>query len=294
MKPQAIGSIAVSKVVETVQDFDPMASFPDADRAAFAANRDWLAPHFFNFDTFRMLLSMHTFVVRTARHTILIDTCIGNHKDRPAIPFWHQRNGPFLDFLRAGGVEPESVDFVMCTHLHADHIGWNTRLDNGRWVPTFPNARYIFSRADYEAAAKLRPGERGYQPYVDSVLPVVAAKQADIVGNDFAIDDQVTILPTPGHTPGHYCVRLQSQGQQGIMTGDLIHHPIQVVHPEWTTVFCGDAAASRDQRIRFVDTYADSGALLFAAHFGGPTAGRIVRRNGATHFAAHDPDHHNG
>ena len=294
MKPQSIGNIAVTKVVETIMPFDPVAGLPDCDPAAFTANMGWLAPHFFDPASFMMLFSMHSFVVRTARHTILIDTCIGNHKDRPMIPFWNQRSGPYLDFMRDGGVAPESIDYVMCTHLHADHIGWNTRLENGRWVPTFPNARYVFSRADYEAASRLRPGERGYQPYADSVLPVVEAKQAAIVGSDFALDDEVSILPTPGHTPGHYCVNLSSRGERGVMTGDLIHHPMQILYPEWVTSFCADPVAGRAQRIKFVDDHTDSGATIFAAHFGGPTAGKIMSAPSGRRFVLNDPDHRHG
>jgi len=147
MKPQQFGDYTVRKLVEVVEPFKPEFAFKEFDAAGLAGHADWLAPHFIANSTEGLVLpfSFHTYVVQAQGKTILIDTCIGNHKDRAALPFWHMQNRPYLDNLYAMGIAPEDVDYVMCTHLHADHVGWNTKLENGRWVPTFPNARYIFS-----------------------------------------------------------------------------------------------------------------------------------------------------
>lgn len=285
MKPQRIGDIVVSKLIEDIHPFDTATGLPDADLAVIDGNRDWLAPHLYDFDAGTLVLSFHTYIVRTPRHTILVDTCIGNDKDRPWSDIWHLRRGPYLDQMAAMGVAPDEVDYVMCTHLHADHVGWNTRLLNGRWVPTFPNARYVFSQRDYDHYQGIAPDDHSANAFRDSVLPVVEAGQAVMIGDDFSIDDTVTILPTPGHTPGHYCVRLRSNGHEAILTGDLMHFGIQVARPDWSAVFCTDPAASAATRVRFVDTYANSNVLIMPAHFPGPTCGHIVAHGSATRFA---------
>ncbi len=285
MKPQTIGDIVVSKLIEEVHPFDTATGLPDVEHEVIARHREWLAPHLYDFAADALILSFHTYIVRTPRHTILVDTCVGNDKDRPWSDYWHMRKGPYLDQLTAMGVAPEEVDYVMCTHLHADHVGWNTRLLDGRWVPTFPNARYVFSKRDYDYAQAIDPADHSANAFHDSVLPIVEAGQAVMIGDDFSIDDEVTILPTPGHTPGHYCVRLRSNGEEAILTGDLMHFGIQVARPDWSAVFCTDRAASAETRIRFVDAYADSGVLIMPAHFPGPTCGHIVAHGDHTRFA---------
>jgi glyoxylase-like metal-dependent hydrolase (beta-lactamase superfamily II) len=285
MKPQTIGDIVVSKLIEEIHTFDTATGLPDAVPEVIRAHRDWLDPHLYDFAADALLLSFHTYIVRTPRHVILVDTCMGNDKDRPWSDVWHHRSGPYLDQLVAMGVAPEEVDYVMCTHLHSDHVGWNTRLLDGRWVPTFPNARYVFSQRDYDHYRTIDAADHSANAFYDSVLPVVEAGQAVLIGDDFAIDDSVTILPTPGHTPGHYCVRLRSKGAEAILTGDLMHFGIQVARPDWSPVFCTDPVASAAMRSRFVDTYAESGVLMMPAHFPGPTCGHIVRHGDTTRFA---------
>jgi len=284
MKPQTIGNIVVSKLIEDIHPFDTMTGLPDAEPEAFAANKEWLAPHLYDFAADTLLLSFHTFIVQTPQHTILVDTCIGNDKERPWSEIWHHRSGPYLDQMTAMGVAPEDVDYVMCTHLHADHVGWNTRLLDGRWVPTFPNAKYIFSRRDYDHYQATDPDDHSHNAFRDSVLPVVEAGQAVMIDDDFSIDDTVTILPTPGHTPGHYCVRLRSNGEEAILTGDLMHFGVQVARPDWSAVFCVDRTASAVTRKSFVDAYAESDVLIMPAHFPGPTCGHIVGGGGGTWF----------
>jgi glyoxylase-like metal-dependent hydrolase (beta-lactamase superfamily II) len=280
VKPLRIGDITVAKLVEKEGPFmEPTRVLPDATPDVFDAHRSWLAPHFHDYAQNMMIFSFHTYVVKTPRHTILVDTCVGNHKDRE-LESWHQLNTPYLEDLRAGHVAPEDVDYVMCTHLHGDHVGWNTRLDDGRWVPTFPNAKYLFSKGDWAHYENIRPGDHGYASWTDSVLPIMEAGLAELVETDFALDDTVYLSPSPGHTPGHYCVNLNSGGRKAVLSGDLIHHPVQCVRPDWSSNFCADPDASRVTRHAFVDTYAETDVTILAAHFAGPTAGHIVRGEG--------------
>ncbi|MEQ8246697.1 MAG: MBL fold metallo-hydrolase [Alphaproteobacteria bacterium] len=287
MKPQQFGDYTVRKLVEVVEPFTPDFTFHDWDPAVLRGHLDWLAPHFVAGSAAAPTLtfSFHTYVVQAHGKTILIDTCIGNHKDRAALPFWHQQNRPYLDNLRAMGIAPEQVDYVMCTHLHADHVGWNTRLEDGRWVPTFPNARYIFSKDDYDHYNGVKPGEFGYTSLADSVFPIVDAGLAEIVTMDFAIGDGLSLVPSPGHTPGHYCVHLQSGGQEALFTGDMLHHPVLIAEPQWVTKFCLDPAQSTATRRAFIEKHAGGGAVVLAAHFAGPTAGRITDAGGKARFA---------
>ena len=289
VKTQTIGGVTVSRVVEMEgPDFDPAFILPDSSAEVFDAHRDWLAPHFYDYGAGKLILSFHSYVVRTRRHTILVDTCAGNDKNRPTRPFYHQRQGPFLDDLRAAGVAPEAVDYVFCTHLHSDHVGWNTRLENGRWVPTFPNATYVFGRTEFDSFGDLADDGNHAAAYQDSVLPIVEAGRAALVETDFALDDEVWLEPSPGHTPGHYCVRLASHGSQGVLSGDVMHHPVQCARPDWISLACMDAEASRKMRLSFLERYADTDVTVFPAHFAAPTAGRIKGAAGTCTYAVLD------
>jgi glyoxylase-like metal-dependent hydrolase (beta-lactamase superfamily II) len=287
VKTLAVGDLRVDAVVE--DPCWPMAfehMLPDITPEMLTRERAWLEPHCARLDATAStggslaFLAFHSYLVRTPRHLILIDTCIGNDKDRGGFEGFHMRRTPFLQNLTAAGVTPEQVDFVMCTHMHADHIGWNTRLIDGRWVPTFPNAKYVFGRIEYQHR-KLR-----YQAdptakmggFADSVLPVVESGQALMVDSDFALDDTAILEPAPGHTPGNVVIHLRSRGAGAVLTGDVIHHPIQVVYPECSPVFCEDRAASARYRQQFVQRFADRPELILPAHFSAPSAGHIVTR----------------
>lgn len=175
----------------------------------------------------------------------------------------------------------------MCTHLHSDHVGWNTQLRDGRWVPTFPNAKYIFARTEWEAFEALH--RKHPQPQIlDSVLPVMEAGQAELVSGDFALDDEVWLEPSPGHTPGHVCVRLGSQGKGAVITGDCIHSPVQCLEPQWKMRADSDAALAKATRRNFLERCCDSGTAVLATHFPGPSIGRIVRRGEAFWFDYND------
>jgi glyoxylase-like metal-dependent hydrolase (beta-lactamase superfamily II) len=224
-------------------------------------------------------LGIHTWVLRTRHHTILIDSCAGNHKNRPSVPRFHQLNLPFLEGLAAAGVSPESVDYVMCTHLHVDHCGWNTRLLDGRWVPTFPNAKYLFSRAEYDHW-RGPAGKQGVNAgvYEDSVLPVVESGQAEIVDGEGAVGDGLVFHPTPGHTVGHVAVRLLSGADQAVFSGDIMHQPLQVFRPDWNSTFCGDPTHARASRRWLLEHAAETGSTVFTAHFANSSAGSVARR----------------
>jgi glyoxylase-like metal-dependent hydrolase (beta-lactamase superfamily II) len=285
MRTLHFGDVTVDRLVETEGlGYDPAFFFPDSTPEGFEQELDWLAPHFWDVEAKTYRRAIQSYVVRTPHHVVLVDSCVGHMKERPSTPGWHRLESTWLDQLTALGVRPEQVDYVLCTHLHADHVGWNTRLVGGRWVPTFPNAKYVIHRD--ELGYWERQGDANEGPgsedgcFADSVLPVIEAGQAVLVGDDFAIDDTFTLLPTPGHSPGHVCIDLRAGDRRAVISGDVLHHPIQVALPEWNSRFCVDPDLSRATRRKFVDDHADTDALILAAHFATPTAGRIVG-NGA-------------
>ena len=281
MKRLALGDVTIDRIVELEgPGYEPEYFFPDSTPDAWAAEMDWLAPHFFDVKANAYLRSIQCYVVRTKHHTVLVDACVGNHKPRPSTPLWNDMTSDWLTQLARASVHPEEIDFVLCTHLHADHVGWNTQLEDGRWVPTFPNARYVFHRDEVrhwrEHGEVLTGPGTADSCFEDSVLPVIAMGKADLVGNDFGIDDALTIVPTPGHSPGHFCVDVRAQAGRAVLAGDVVHHPIQVAYPEWNSRFCIDPAQARATRRAFVETHADTGTVILAAHFATPTAGRII------------------
>lgn len=284
MKTLNFGDVTVDRLVELeAPGFHPGFFLPESTPEGIALEADWLIPNFIHEESGRMIQSVHSYVVRTPRHTILIDTCIGNHKERPSTPPWSGLDTPFLDNLAAMGVAPEAVDFVMCTHLHVDHVGWNTKLEDGRWVPTFPNANYLFDKTEYDHweanqddAAEDSSAGSADGSFADSVLPVMEAGQATLIDNDYAIEDGFTLDPTPGHSPGHVCLNLEGGGKNAVFSGDLMHHPVQVARPEWNSRFCWDPEMSRATRRNFVERYADTDTQILAAHFANPVVGRIV------------------
>jgi len=268
-----IGDVRVTKVVETVVAWRFSILLPDCT-PELVDSAPWMRPHFVD-DDGKMLLSIHALVVESQGRRILVDTCIGNDKARPSRSF-NMLQTDFLSRLGAAGFPPETIDVVTCTHLHVDHVGWNTRLDDGVWVPTFPNARHLFNRAEYEYWHANPDEEMNGTVIADSVEPVVDAGLVDLVDEDHRITDEVWLELTPGHTPGHVCVRISSAGQDAIITGDMIHSPIQVRH----NLSCGvdtDRDLGDRTRAAFVERYGDSGTLVIGTHFATPTAGHIVR-----------------
>ncbi|MEC9044572.1 MAG: MBL fold metallo-hydrolase [Pseudomonadota bacterium] len=275
-----LGDLEIHRAIESeVPIFDTFTFFPDATRDVVEANKDWLMPRYIDPKTIEIILCIQSYIIKTSHHTILVDTCVGNHKSRPARPSWHMQNAPFIEELANVGVHPEEVDFVLCTHLHVDHVGWNTKLVDGRWVPTFPNAKYIFSRNEYELwETRHKNGEEVPVPlvYEDSVLPIVEAGQAIIVEDTHQIDDGMWLEPAPGHTPGHVMLNLKSREETALMSGDAIHHPIQLIRPEWSSRACEDPHMSAVSRTKMLERVADTNTLLCPAHFGSPTMGHVI------------------
>jgi glyoxylase-like metal-dependent hydrolase (beta-lactamase superfamily II) len=278
MTVRAIGNATIEKVEEICgTGFKPSRMFPKFDQQAFDAQKHWMVPDHVEAGSDRLVASIHTWVVKTGHHTILIDTCLGNHKDRHN-PGWNRLNTPFLDRLDACGCKPESVDFVMCTHLHVDHVGWNTKLENGRWVPTFPNAKYLFAKREYahwESEHKTQGKETNGGSFDDSVLPVVEAGKAVMIDTDYQAAPMLTIKDYPGHTPGSIAINLKDGGKQACFSGDIMHHPIQVYHPDWSSQFCSDPDLSARSRRTLLEDCVESNALLCPAHFAGANAGYI-------------------
>lgn len=278
-----IGDVTIARALEMVMPFPALQFFPETQLADWEPHRHWLQPHAMDAEN-NLLFPMQSYIVRTAHHAILIDSCVGNDKDRPTRPAWHLKtDNTYLQALAAHGLAPEDIDFVMCTHLHTDHIGWNTRLVDGRWVPTFPNARYIFTQKEFDA---WDTGHEKFsrQPYEDSVLPVVAAGQAELVKNDYALDDQIWLQSTPGHTPDHVAINLASKGQGAVFSGDLIHSPVQCHHPEWVAWPDWDAELAKQTRRAFLEQCCESRTLVCTAHFPLPSAGHVVREGEAFRF----------
>ncbi len=284
MRTLTLGRLRIDAVVERAGPTRPTWLLPDAAPDAVERHRAWLAPRFLD-DKGRFLQSIHTFVVRAPDVTVLVDTCVGNDKDRGGRQPFHMMSTAFLDDLRAAGIAPESVDVVICTHLHVDHVGWNTRLDNGRWVPTFPRARHLFGRREWEHWSSERDDDT-MRIMADSVKPVLDAGLATLVDSDHRVSDELWLEPTPGHTPGHVSVRLRSGGDDAVITGDLMHHPIQMAEPNWCSHFDVDPDAARKTRRAFCERYAGGGVTVLGTHFHDPTAGRIVRHGETWRFEA--------
>jgi len=287
MNPLAVGRFRVDAVVETAGPTRPTWLFPAATLEALEPHRAWLAPHFIDAEG-RLRQSVHTFVIRSPDLTVLVDTCIGNDKDRGGRRPFHMLRTAFLEDLRAAGVAPETVDVVICTHLHVDHVGWNTRLADDRWVPTFPRARYLFARREWEHWTS-EEDDGTKRILADSVAPVLDAGLADLVAMDHRVADGIRLEPTPGHTPGHASVRLEGGDGAAVITGDLMHHPVQVAEPEWGSHFDTDLGEARKTRRAFCERYAETDALVLGTHFHHPTAGRIVRHGETWRFAAAEP-----
>jgi glyoxylase-like metal-dependent hydrolase (beta-lactamase superfamily II) len=273
-----IGDATVTKVEECTIPFLPDRLLPDWDPAVLA-EPGWLSPGGMDADGAQLVVSVHTWLLREGRRTILIDTGIGNGKTRRA-PVFNQLDTPYLARLAALGVAAEDVTHVLITHVHTDHVGWNTRWDGTRWLPTFPNARYFVPEVgrDYFTGAEGR-ARQNYDMYADSVLPVIEAGQVEFVRAEGGeVLDGFGYEPTPGHSVDHMSIRLCSAGEDALFTGDVMHHPVQVVRPNWCSVFCADPDAARASRERIMGRASARGTTLFTSHFPGSSAG-IVRRS---------------
>ncbi len=276
-----VGDVEIARIVEVYGFEDDITMLlPDAT-PQFVQQFGWLRPHFATPDG-RMIISFQCFVLRSMGRTVMIDTCIGNDRKREYDVFCNLQN-TFLEDLSTAGFPAERVTDVLCTHLHFDHVGWNTRLVDGRWVPTFPQARYLFGRREWRHWKHLRDtgGYHHMDHLVDSIDPILAAGLECFIDPDFRLTDEVSVFPTPGHTPGHVSVLIESRGERAVITGDLMHSPIQIAIPATEGNFDMDKPLAARTRSDFVQRFCDSGTLIIGSHFAEPTAGRIVKDGAA-------------
>jgi glyoxylase-like metal-dependent hydrolase (beta-lactamase superfamily II) len=281
----SIGKMRVHRVEEWRGEFlTPALLFAGFDADRYSATRDSVGAAYLNHETDAIQARIQSWVVEAGDRVILFDTGCGNHKIRPGIPVFANLETDFLDRLAAAGFAPGDIDLVVCSHLHVDHVGWNTRLEGGEWVPTFANARYIFPAPDVEY---WDPDNRAMFPdmvgeavnagfFEDSVRPILTRGLADIVSGSVEIADGVRLDPNPGHTPGCQTMTIASDGDRAMFVGDVLHHPLQIANPEWNSIFCEDAAQARTARRHVLNRAAAEQAILIPAHFAGDHAVRIA------------------
>lgn len=283
-----MGRARVTAVVETTEalspDFVLRVVLPDALPERLRAI-EWFSPsvqaHEWTDGEDRPRMVVQALVVESDGRVIVVDTCIGDDKPRRNEAF-RLRSG-FAERLQAAGFHPDAVDVVVCTHLHFDHVGWNTRLDNGRWVPTFSRARHLIGRREWAPYAD-QPADALRDHLQDSVLPLFEAGLVDLVDLPHAVTSEVTIEATPGHTPGHASVCIRSGGAEAWITGDMIHHPCQIAHPAWASPADSDRDAAVATRSEMLKAWSESRALVIGTHFAPPTAGRVDRVVGGFRF----------
>jgi glyoxylase-like metal-dependent hydrolase (beta-lactamase superfamily II) len=276
-----IGDVTITRVLESETPFlrggGPESAVPQAFPEA-VREIGWLRPHFADADG-KMRFSIHALLVDAPGLKLVVDTCVGNDKPRN-IPFWNMLQTGFLAEFEKTGWTRDAVDAVVCTHMHVDHVGWNTMLVDGTWVPTFPKARYLLGADEWKHWSREAGGEQR-QILDDSIQPLFDANLVDLVPSDHRLSEEVRLVPTPGHTPGHVSVEIASRGALALITGDLMHHPCQIAHPEWSSNFDTDQAWSRRTRHAFLADVAARDALVIGTHFAAPTAGRVVREGEA-------------
>jgi glyoxylase-like metal-dependent hydrolase (beta-lactamase superfamily II) len=274
-----VGKVKITKIVEletigSTRFILPLATNEEVRKLP------WLIPHFAN-EEGRLKMSIHSLIVETPSQRIVVDTGLGNDKEGRKVPAWNNRKEPFLETMTKAGFPPDSIDTVLCTHLHVDHVGWNTRLAGGKWVPTFVNARYVFGKTEYEHWRDHSEETDKSAVFNDSVKPIVDAGKAELVASNYRLSNGISLIPTPGHSPGHMSIHIESDGEQGLLTGDVAHHPCQMAHLDWSSTADSDAVQSAATRRQLFSRFADTPALVIGGHF---DAGRIRRDGDAFKF----------
>jgi glyoxylase-like metal-dependent hydrolase (beta-lactamase superfamily II) len=282
IKHWKIGDVEIARIVEVNAFPDDLSMLFKDGTPEMLLGHEWLKPHFVTPEG-KMIISFQAFAVKSQGKSMMIDTCIGADRKRPYDVFCNMQTS-FLDDLRIAGFPVAGIDTVLCTHLHFDHVGWNTQLVDGKWVPTFPNARYLFSAREWEHWSKADRSDIHAAHLDDAVQPIIDANLADFVSTDHRITDEVWLEPTHGHTPGHCSVHISSRGQQAVITGDLMHHAIQMALPDKPGNFDMDPPTAAATRRAFLERYEDRKALVIGSHFPDPTSGWILRDGPAWRF----------
>ncbi len=285
--PIQLNDITIHPVIEQQGSwFEIMEFFPTLTKELLDENRSWMEPTFLDRATNGLVLCIQSFVIKTPHHNILIDSCVGNHKPRPTRPFWNMLDSDgFNRSLAATGLTVGDIDFVMCTHLHGDHVGWNTRLENGRWVPTFPKARYVMAERELAYWTQREKDDPATCPWItDSVLPVVAANRAQVVKNDFALNEALQFVPTPGHTVDHCAVLVGRPGRDALITGDMIHSPLQGKYPELGMRVDYNSKQAGVTRRKTFDRFCGENTLMCLSHFPPPSTGHVRRAGNGYKF----------
>jgi glyoxylase-like metal-dependent hydrolase (beta-lactamase superfamily II) len=276
-----VGSVKITKVVELETVGSTRFILPLAGNDEIR-KLPWLIPHFAT-EEGRLKMSIHSLVVETPSQRIVVDTGLGNDKQGRNVPTWNNRTSPFLETMSAAGFPPDSIDTVLCTHLHVDHVGWNTKLVDGKWVPTFPRARYLFGKTEYEYWRGYTAEPDKVAVFDDSVKPIIDADRADLIPSDHRLSDEISMIATPGHSAGHMSVLIRSEGEQGLLAGDVAHHPCQMVHLDWSSTADFDQKQSAATRRDLFARFADTPTLVIGGHF---SAGHIRREGDAFRFVA--------
>jgi glyoxylase-like metal-dependent hydrolase (beta-lactamase superfamily II) len=276
-----VGKVKITKVVEletvgSTRFILPLATNEEIQKLP------WLIPHFAT-EEGRLRMSIHTLIVETPSQRVMVDTGLGNDKEGRKVPTWNNRKEPFLERMTAAGFPPDSIDTVLCTHLHVDHVGWNTKLAGGTWVPTFPKARYVFGKTEYEHWRDHSDSPEHAAVFNDSVKPIADAGLADLVASDHRLCDEITLIPTPGHSPGHMSIHIVSDGEAALLTGDAAHHPCQMTHLDWSSTADSDPRQSAVTRRELFGRFADTPTLVIGGHY---NAGHIKRDGGSFKFIA--------
>ncbi len=274
-----VGKVKITKIVELETTGSTRFILPLATNEEIR-KLPWLIPHFAN-EEGRLKMSIHSLVVETPSRRIVVDTGLGNDKEGRKVPTWNNRKDAFLETMTSAGFPPDSIDTVLCTHLHVDHVGWNTKLAAGQWVPTFGNARYVFGKTEYEHWRDYRDESDKVAVFNDSVKPIVDAGKAELVASDARLADEITLIPTPGHSPGHMSIHIKSDGEEGLLTGDVAHHPCQMAHLDWSSTADSDPVQSTVTRRELFSRFADTPTLVIGGHF---NAGHIRRDGDAFKF----------
>jgi glyoxylase-like metal-dependent hydrolase (beta-lactamase superfamily II) len=269
-----VGEVTVTKIVELEVTGGSRFILPQATPEAILPI-GWLQPDFAD-ERGRLRMSIHALVVETPSRRIIVDTCLGNDKENRRIPTWNNLQTSFLTDLIAAGYPRETIDTVVCTHLHVDHVGWNTMFDHGSWVPTFPNARYLMGHVEFAHWTSQNAREDMTAVLADSIAPVWEAGLVDLVETDHRICDEVSFVPTLGHTPGHISVRIDSRGEEALITGDFMHHPCQIARPDWSSTADSDPSEAQRTRERMLTGLSGTPILVIGTHFAGRTAGHVV------------------